>query len=306
MSSRRPAKAAVGPLGGRWAPPDLNGQVAVVTGATRGVGRGIAEVLGQCGATVYVTGRSTRQHPTVGESEWSIEAAAEAVTAGGGRGVPVRCDHSVDAEVERLFAQVEAEHGRLDLLVNNATGNDYHGDPTQTGGIDFDKTWGAMFAPVWAKPVDWWDANMGVGVRSSFVACRYGLPLMLGHRSLVVFTTEPLAEEAFHPDPIYDLRAHSTRRMALTFSQQLSPQQVTALCLLPGDVQTHTRRKGTEDEPLTDDVESVYFAGRAVAALAVAEDLSSHAGKALHAWECALAYGFTDVHDAVPGAPPSS
>ena len=106
-----------------WAPPDLAGRVAVVTGASRGVGKGIAEVLGECGATVYVTGRSTRSSPDRGGAPGTVDETAELVTSAGGHGIPAACDHGDERQVAALFERVGAEQdGRLDLLVNNAWG----------------------------------------------------------------------------------------------------------------------------------------------------------------------------------------
>lgn len=272
------------PEGGTWRAPNLAGTVAVVTGATRGVGRGIAEVLGQAGATVYLTGRSTRSRPLHEDPEWSVDAAADAVTQLGGRGIAVQCDHLDDAQVTRLFERVRTEHGRLDVLVNNAIGAD----------MALADVWRNQFGGVWAVDVEHWDQQITMGVRSSFVASRLGLPLMIGHRSLLVFTGEWPMADAGHPDPIADLRAHASARMAFTFAKQLRVHEVAVIYLVPGDVITHVRRRGDES-PWQDTQESVFYAGRAVAALAADADVMSMTGEAVRVDECARRYDFTDI-----------
>src|SRR5437660_2493753 len=141
----------------------LDGVVAVVTGATRGAGRGIAAVLGECGATVYVTGRSERARPSAPGRSGSIEETAEEVTRCGGTGVPMRCDHSVDADVAELFERVRLERGRLDLLVNNAWGGyEQHGDSAST----------FFGTPFWEQPAWRWQAMFDAGVRATWVTSR--------------------------------------------------------------------------------------------------------------------------------------
>ena len=132
----------------------LSGKVAVVTGASRGAGRAIAAVLGEAGATVYVTGRTVRGGPAVDGLPGTIEDAAEEVTARGGRGVAVRCDHTVDADVEALFERVRAEQGQLDLLVNNVWGG-YEGQPM-----------GLPRGPFWEQPRSQWETMFVAGVRA--------------------------------------------------------------------------------------------------------------------------------------------
>src|SRR5436309_7480786 len=144
----------------------LRGRVAVVTGASRGVGRGIALALGEAGAVVYVTGRSEDGKTTEG-LPGTIRETAEAVTQRGGQGIAVRCDHTADAEVEALFARVSREKGRLDLLVNNVWGG-YEGHD-----------WSRFGAPFWEQPVRHWSGMFEAGVRAHLVASRLAVPLLL-------------------------------------------------------------------------------------------------------------------------------
>jgi NAD(P)-dependent dehydrogenase (short-subunit alcohol dehydrogenase family) len=146
--------------------PDLKGRVAVVTGASRGIGRGIAIVLGESEATVYVTGRSLRGSMTE-NLPGSIDETAETVTAKGGVGIPVQCDHTVDSEVESLLQRVREEQGRIDLLVNNVWGGYEQ--------YEFER----FTSPFWEQPLRHWHGMFEAGLRAHLVASRYAVPLML-------------------------------------------------------------------------------------------------------------------------------
>ena len=293
----------------RWEAPDLSGTVAVVTGASRGVGRGIAEVLGECGAAVYVSARSTRESPTKGDPEQSIEDVAEEIERRGGIGIPVRCDHSSESDIEKLFQRVEADHGRVDLLVNNVIG--WGDGPPEPDIKDQVKR---MLAPVWERHISNWDGNFHVGLRSHFLACRFGIPLMLERKQgLVVFTSErPNAEPV--PDLSMDVRAHATARFAFALSRQLTAHAIASLVLYPGFPRTegivkawkakHQYFTGWTEEDFFARTESPHYAGRAVAALAADPDVMSKTGRVLGAHEVAREYGFTDVDGRQPA--PSS
>lgn len=289
----------------RWNPPDLGGRVAVVTGASRGIGRGVAEVLGECGATVYIAARSTRESPTTGDPEQTVEAAAEEIERRGGTGVAVRCDFGVDADVERLFAQVEAEQGRLDLLVNNVVG---WGQEFESQDVENDaKQW---VAPMWERSVANWDGNMHVGLRSHFLACRLGIPLMLGReQATVVFTGERPNVEP-NPDLSIDVRAHATARFALTLAGQLERHRIASLVVYPGFPRTegvlesweagNSYFDGWTHEDFMAKTESPHYGGRAIAMLAGDADVMSKSGQVVGAHELARSYDFTDVDGRQP------
>lgn len=289
----------------RWSPPDLSGRVAVVTGASRGVGRGVAEVLGECGATVYVSARSTREHPSSGDPQQTIEGVAEEVTRRGGAGVPVRCDHGSDADIERLFARVESEQGRLDLLVNNVVG---WGDEFAAEEARNDLA--RWTAPMWERSVANWDGNMRVGLRSHFLACRAGIPLMLGReRAIVVFTGERPDNDP-NPDLGIDIRAHATARLAFALASQLEPHAIAALVVYPGFPRTegivenfesgHGYFAGWSREDFLKRTESPHYTGRAIATLAADPGAISKSGRVLGVHEIAREYDFTDIDGRQP------
>jgi NAD(P)-dependent dehydrogenase (short-subunit alcohol dehydrogenase family) len=255
------------------------GAVAVVTGAARGVGRGIALVLGEAGATVYVTDRESREHrySTIGGS---VEDTAEQVTDRGGTGIPVALDHADDGAVAALFDRVRAEHGGLDLLVANAF--DGNALPFRGG-------------PFWTLPLAHWRNMMETGVRSHLVAAWHAAPLLIERRGLAVLTgyTHP-GEPVIANNVFYDLAMTSVSRLASTLAHDLGPHGVTVLAVSPG----FTRTEGIVAElgaglPGTDSVE---FPGRAVRALLADPHVARHAGRTIPVAELAAEYGFTDVN----------
>ena len=171
--------------GQTWNPPSLGGRVAVVTGASRGAGAAIAAVLGECGATVFVTGRSTREGASTEGLAGTIEDTADSVTARGGRGVPVPVDHTNAADVDALFLRVRRECGRLDLLVNNAWGGDEHHDLA------------TFTAPFWEQPLDRWEAMFTAGVRNTMLASRYAAPLLIESGGGLIVSTIAWAFDEF-------------------------------------------------------------------------------------------------------------
>lgn len=289
----------------RWNCPDLSGKVAVVTGASRGVGRGIAEVLGECRATVYVSARSTRASPTTGDIKQTVEAVAEEIGRRGGVGIPVRCDHGSETDIDQLFKQVQADYGRLDILVNNVIG--WGQEPPAP---DLKDALKRMIAPMWRRRIANWDGNFHVGLRSHFLACRFGIPLMLEQkRGVIIFIGErPDAEP--NPDLSIDVRAHATARFASSLARQLEPYGIASLLLYPGFPRTegvlenwetkHPYFSGWTREDFFARTESVHYAGRAVAILAADSDVMSKSGLVLGVHEVARSYGFTDVDGRQP------
>ncbi|MDQ0017710.1 NAD(P)-dependent dehydrogenase (short-subunit alcohol dehydrogenase family) [Variovorax boronicumulans] len=275
--------------------------IAVVTGASRGAGRGIAMELGAAGATVYVTGRSTRAQPadTYGQLlalsdlpavPGSIDDTADEVTRMGGRGIAVRCDHTHEDDVKALFAQVEREAGRIDLLVNNAWG----GHETFTGVFD---------APFWEHPLANWDSMFDRGVRNHLVASRSAAPLMVRQKhGLIVTTTFWDRGRYMKGNLFYDLAKASMTRLAFGMAEELKPHGVASVAVSPGWMRTEfvlaghkTDEAHWRERPALASTESPRYLGRAVAALAGDPQVMARTGEVLRVADLAKAYGFTDI-----------
>jgi NAD(P)-dependent dehydrogenase (short-subunit alcohol dehydrogenase family) len=257
------------------------------------VGRGIAEVLGECGATVYVTARSTRERPSRQEG-WSVDETAELVGARGGNGIPVAVDHTVEDEVASLFSRIDREQGRLDLLVNNVW---------QWGPPD------GYVAPSWEQPVERWDAMFGVGVRSLFVTSKEALPLMVRqqHGLLVATQERPGDEQRFGQNIVVDVAAVAMKRMVEYLTQELDGTGVAALLVYLGWVRSvnmgmgfDPAAAGMSDEELLAVTQSPYFVGRAIAVLAADRTVTRHSGSTLYAGDIAREYSFTDIDGRIP------
>lgn len=269
----------------------LKSRVAIVTGSSRGAGRGIALVLGEEGATVYVTGRSTRGGLTNEKLPGtSIEDTAELVSARGGMGIPVRCDHTMDADVEALFEQVRHQQGRLDLLVNNAWGG-YENYET----ADFD-------APFWEQPIWRWDRMFKAGVRAHYASSRLAAPIMMAQRHGLIVNTTFWDRGEYLGNLPYDLAKTAINRMAHAMALELRPYRVSALALSPGWMRTEAvMAHGHTPEELSR-TESVEYIGRAVAALAADTNVLEKSGRILTVGDLAREYGFTDVDGSKPSA----
>src|SRR5262249_7604838 len=203
----------------------LQGTVALVTGASRGAGRAIACVLGEAGATVYVTGRSVRGAPTTDGMPGTIDDTADAVTARGG-GIVVRCDHTNDSDVEALFRRIKQEHGRLDLLVNNVWGG-YEGKGLHDGTIYF-----------WEQPyAERWNKMFTAGVRAHLVASCLAAPLMLPQRRGLIVSTIAWDHDKYIGN-FYDLAKHTIVRMIHDLAIELRKHNVAAVALAPGFMRT--------------------------------------------------------------------
>ena len=247
---------------------DLNDTVAVVTGASRGAGRGIAAELAAAGATVYATGRDTQ----------ALDETAALISAEGGACLPVRCDHTVDDDVAALFERVRGEQGRLDLLVNNAWGGyEQRGEAAPF----FD-------APFWEQPLWRWDGMFTAGVRVSFVASRYAAPLLIEQRTDrvgLVVNTIAWAFGAYLGNVLYDTAKAATVRLAFGLAEDLREHHVAAVALAPGHLGVN---------------ESAEYLGRAIATLAADAHVLTRTGATLTVGELARDYGFTDVDGTQP------
>ena len=272
----------------------LKGTVAVVTGASRGGGRGIAIVLGEEGATVYVTGRSVRGASTRPDLPGTtINDTAEQVTARGGVGIPVRCDHTVEAEIEALFERVKQEHGRLDILVNNAWGGyEEHDGITEA-------------RPFWELSLLRWNKMLTVGVWSHMVSSYFAAPLIVPQcQGLIVNTT--LETKDYHGGWLFYYTTKSTINcMTSAMAQDLCPFNVAVVGLSPGWIRTEAVMAGKPPHTLptsetVHETESVEYVGRAVAALAADPDVMEKTGHILQTRELGREYGFTDINGRQP------
>ncbi len=279
----------------------LAGCVAVVTGASRGGGRGIALELGAAGATVYVTGRSTAEVPAPGYDQilelskltklpGTIDETAYAVTELGGKGIAVRCDHTQPDQVEDLFRRIKEQTGRLDVLVNNAWG----------GHESFD---GKFKTPFWEQPLSHWDAMFDRGVRNHLIASRYAVPLFLTvKRGLIVTTTFWDRDRYLQGNLMYDLAKASMTRLARGMAEELREHGVASIAVSPGWMRTefvlagHSATEATwRDKPELARTESPRYIGRGVVALASDPDVMKKTGSVLRVGDLAREYGFTDV-----------
>lgn len=280
----------------------LRGRVAIVTGASRGAGRGIAVELGAAGATVYVTGRSTRGAPAPGYDEilrksglsalpGTIDDTAEEVTRAGGIGVAVRCDHTREEEVDVLFARVEREQGTLDVLVNNAWG----------GHETFDAAW--FDATFWEQPMAHWAGMFERGVRNHLLASRRSAPLLVrqGH-GLVVTVSFWDRDRYLKGNLFYDLAKATMNRLAFGMAEELRPHGVASLAVSPGWMRTefvlaghHTDESRWRERPELGRTESPRYVGRAVVALARDPNVMARSGGVYRVGDLAREYGFTDV-----------
>jgi NAD(P)-dependent dehydrogenase (short-subunit alcohol dehydrogenase family) len=276
----------------------LTEQVALVAGATRGAGRGIATELGAAGATVYVTGRSTRAARSPMNRPETIEETAELVTAAGGTGIPVQVDHSRPEEVAALVRRVEEEQdGRLDLLVNDIWG----GDPL----IEWR-------TPFWEHSLENGLRVLRQAVETHVITSWHAAPLLIRRGGgLIVEINDGVGDEGYRENLFYDLVKYQVIRLARGQAEELRPHGVTALALSPGflrseavldhfGVTAENWREGARQDPHFAYSETPRYIGRAVVALATDPDVAARAGQALSTWQLSREYGFADVDGSRP------
>jgi NAD(P)-dependent dehydrogenase (short-subunit alcohol dehydrogenase family) len=281
----------------------LEGRVALVAGATRGAGRGTAVALGEAGATVYCTGRSTREQRSEYDRPETIEETAELVTAAGGIGIAVAVDHLEAGQVEALVQRIDGESGRLDVLVNNI--------------------WGAELLFEWNKPI--WEHDLEKGLRilrlavdTHLITSHFALPLLIREPGgLVVEMTDGTRDynaERYRVSAFYDLAKTAVLRLAFSQGEELAPHGCTAVALTPGWLRSEIMleryrvteanwRDGAATNPHFAAIsESPRFVGRAVAALAADPDVHRRNGGSFSSGGLAREYGFTDVDGSQPDA----
>jgi NAD(P)-dependent dehydrogenase (short-subunit alcohol dehydrogenase family) len=268
----------------------LEGQVALVAGATRGAGRGIARALGEAGAMVYCTGRSVRGQPSPYRRSETIEETAAMVATDGGTAVAVRVDHTVEAEVQALIGRIEREHARLDILVNSIAGE----DPLMHQWGDF-----------WKADLTHADTIFRQAIVSHIITAKHAAPLMIrARRGLIVEVTENDVLSA-GGNPLTQTVKLALKGLALNMAPELYLHGVTAVAITPGFLRSESmlehhgvteanwRDAGAKDRNFLES-ESPLFVGRAVAALAADPRLLERTGQLCSSWELARDYAFTD------------
>ena len=312
MSAGKVAKKSTGKVA-----KTLRGKIALVAGATRGAGRGIAIALGEAGATVYCTGRSSRrrtrgQHSTPGRPE-TIEETAELVTAAGGRGIAVRVDHTIPAEVKKLVALIKRRHKGLDILVNDVWGGDAL--------TEFGK-------PFWTVNLDNGLQMLKQAIHSHIITSHYAVPLMLARgkkgkgRGGIIFEITDGDAFYYRGNIFYDLVKISVIRLAFAMARELRKRAITSVALTPGFLRSEAvldhfgvtesnwKDVGKRDRPNAADQndssadfmvsESPRYIGRAVVALAADPKVKKKSGRVFSSWWLAREYGFTDLDGAQP------
>ncbi|QCX76125.1 NADP-dependent 7-alpha-hydroxysteroid dehydrogenase [Streptomyces sp. YIM 121038] len=281
----------------------LSGKIALVAGATRGAGRAMAVELGRAGATVYATGRTTREHVSeVGRSRETIEETAELVTAAGGRGIAVPTDHLDPEQVRALVDRIDKEQHRLDILVNDIWGGDVH--------VEWDKK-------MWEHDLDKGLRILRLGVETHIVTSRFALPLLVRNEGgLVVEVTDGTEEynKRYRKPYYYDLAKAAPLRMARALAEELTEYGCTAVCLTPGWLRSEAMldtyfkvteenwHEGTKQNPHFAISETPTYVGRALAALAADPEVARFNGQSLSSGGLAKEYGFTDVDGSAPDA----
>lgn len=274
----------------------LKGKIAVVAGATRGAGRGIASILGEAGATVYCTGRSVRGKPASGQRPEILEHTAEMVNSYGGVGIALRVDHNEEEEVKALFERVKAEQGQLDILVNDI--------------------WGGESLSEWGKP--FWEQDLAKGfqmlrtaVKTHIITSHYAAPLMLERKKGLIVEITDGDTLKYRDNFFYDLAKTSVIRLAYAMSEDLKPHNITALAVTPGflrseemlehfEVTEENWQDGAKKDPHFIASETPFFVGRAIASLAADPEVFSKTGKVWSSWTLSDEYHFKDIDGREP------
>jgi NAD(P)-dependent dehydrogenase (short-subunit alcohol dehydrogenase family) len=271
--------------------PLLAGQVALVAGATRGAGRGIARGLGEAGATVYCTGRSVPGNPSPYGRPETVTGTADMINAAGGTAIAVRVDHTIESEVQALFERIKREHGRLDVLVNSIAGE----DPMM-----------AQWGNFWQVKLENSDAVLRQALVSHIITAKHAAPLMIAkRRGLIVEVTENDVLGA-GGNPLTQTVKLALKGLALNMAAELKSHRVAAVAITPGFLRSESMLQGfgvTEDNWRDGgkkdsnflESESPLFVGRAVAALAADPNVLDRSGHLWSSWELAGHYGFTDA-----------
>ncbi len=253
---------------------DLKGKIAVVTGASRGIGKGIAIALGEQGCRVYVTGRST------GDGERTIDTTARLVTRAGGEGRPIQCDHGNDAQIAALFNRIGKESGRIDILVNNV----YK--------IPEPPAWGGGF---WEHPIQIWDDQVGIGLRAHYVASWHAANWLFESDAAALVNVSSPGGLKYHFSASYGAGKAGLDRLTRDMAVELEPKGIPAIVLYPGSVATEFIQDAAKERPMDlSKSQTPLFVGRTVAAMLGAPDLMTRTGTTQWVEDLAEEFDVTD------------
>jgi dehydrogenase/reductase SDR family protein 1 len=269
---------------------NLKGKVGVVTGASRGVGKGIALGLGEAGATVYITGRTTQEGTDIEKLGGTVFTTAEKVTAIGGKGIAVACDHRKDSQVEELFQRVAEESQRLDVLVNNAWGG------YEQMEHDDEFTWPN---PFWSQPLWRWDAMFDGGVRAAYVASAFAARMLVEQKNGLIVNISFWAAQKYMGNASYGAAKAAVDKMSADMAHEAEKFNVAVISLYPGLVRTESILRNAQYFDMTNS-ESPQFIGRVVAALANDANIMSKTGQVWVAAALAEEYGIQDIDGKQP------
>ena len=253
----------------------LEGKIALVTGGTRNVGKGIAVSLGEAGATIYVTGRSI------------TDKDVKEITAAGGKGIALVCNHENDKEVKGVFELIKEKEGKLDILINNAWGG-YNRLRNRKKYKGF--KWKEVF---WKQPLELWDEMNNVGVRSNFVASVFASEMMIKQKQGLIVNISFYASRKYYGNVIYGVAKAAVDKMSMDMAVELKPYNVACVSLYPGYIDDNKKKPNSKKE-------SSQFVGRAIANLASDTNIISKTGQILVAAKLGKEYGFKDVDGTQP------
>lgn len=268
----------------------LTGKVAVVTGASRGVGKGIALGLGEAGATVYVTGRTTQEGTDIEKLGGTVFRTAEEVTAIGGKGIALVCDHRDDSQAEKVFQQVAQENGHLDILVNNAWGG------YEQMEHDGEFTW---LKPFWAQPFWRWDAMFQGGVRAAYVASAFAARMMVEQKGGLIVNISFWSAQKYMNNVQYGSAKAAVDKLSADMAHEAEQFNMAVVSLYPGLVRTESVLRNAQYFDMSNS-ESPQFIGRVIAALANDPNIMKKSGRVLVAAQEALEYGVKDIDGRQP------
>ncbi len=263
----------------------LLGKVALVTGASRGVGKGIALSLGEAGATVYITGRTVDEGKSASCLSGTIHQTAQEIQKLGGKCIAIQCDHRIDSEVEAVFKRIHAENKKLNILVNNVWGGYEH----FTDGTEFWNENG-----FWTQPTSRWDSMFHAGVRAHYISSVHAAPLLIQQVDALIVNISFFAAQRSDKGVAYGVAKAASDQMVACMAQELREHNVAVVSLYPGLVRTESVMQAAEHLDLSNS-ESPQFAGRAVVKLATDSDIMDETGRVLIVAELAEKYDFTDI-----------